>query len=346
MSSLDSINEEIVRRQNSSKMLEESIPELLATQEQFSKLDELYRKNENSSRSRLNSIYKESKHFTGKVPKVYTFAETEKYPFFGGSTDDKCNPYFPITKVQDKTIDGMSPYYVAPFTSPSHTWTHTGSFNRDIAYTGQLEPPIRSIALSAIAAFPDTSDESSSSGYCSGGTGETASSCESSGGSWHYNSGATATEKLRAAIIPWKNKIQNDILPDLYLDPDNAHQTFWQNILDKLNELLTHIQADVSYPNHTNDFAPGSTPDTIRDYFISNQSSIDTSISNRINYLSKESAKEEQAFFGILKLRLHQANGSFAKAKTIKGQIAMNKSLIKDNTDAISALNVLKVKNS
>jgi hypothetical protein len=346
MSSLDSINEEITRRQNSSKVLEESIPELLATQEQFAKLDELYRKNEDSSRVRLNSIYKESKHFTGKVPKVYTFVETEKYPFFGGSTDDKCNPYFPITKVQDKTTDGISPYYVAPSSSPSSPWTHTGSFNRDVAYTGQLEPPIRATALSAIATFPDISGESSSVGYCSGGTGESASSCQSSGGTWNYNSGATATEKLRAAIIPWKNKIQNDILPDLYLDPDNTHQTFWQNILNKLNELLTYIQTDVNYPNHTNDFTPGSAPDTIRDYFVSNQSSINTSISNRINYLSKESAKEEQAFFGILKLRLHQANGSFAKAKTIKGQITMNKSLIKDNTDAIASLNLLKVKNS
>jgi hypothetical protein len=211
MSSLDSINEEIARRQNSSKMLEESIPELLATQEQFNKLDELYRNNENLSRVRLNSIYKESKHFTGKVPRVYTFAETERYPFFGGSTDDKCNPYFPITKVQDKTTDGMSPYYVAP-SYPTSTWTHTGSFDRDIAYTGQLEQPIRAIALSAIAAFPDISSESSSVGYCSGGTGESASSCQSSGGTWNYNSGATATEKLRAAVMPWKTKIQSDIL--------------------------------------------------------------------------------------------------------------------------------------
>jgi hypothetical protein len=34
------------------------------------------------------------------------------------------------------------------------------------------------------------------------------------------------------------------------------------------------------------------------------------------------------------------------EVKTIKGQIAMNKSLIKDNVDAIASLNLLKVKNS
>jgi hypothetical protein len=83
-----------------------------------------------------------------------------------------------------------------------------------------------------------------------------------------------------------------------------------------------------------------------RDYLVANISSINTQITNRINYLAAEASKQEQIFFGIIKLRLHQANGSFAKLKTIKTQVATNKSLIKDNTDAINSLNLLKVKNS
>ncbi len=339
MSILNTLDEEIARRKAASKTLEQAVPDLIQAEQQFNALDQIHRTNEKSARDTLNSIYGENKFYTGKIPKVYSFTETEKYPFFAGSSDADCNPYFPITKVQNKTFDGISPLYIPPTGG-------TGVWSRDITFPGTIESSLRNVALPAIQAFPDLSNEVGA-GYCSNPSITTQTACTADGGTWttEYAAGSTATAKLRNAVTPWRDRIQ-EMLPSIYNQPDNSMYNFWQDILNKLNAILTAVQVDTTYPGTTQDFIAGSPADTARDYLVANISSINTQITNRINYLASEASKQEQIFFGVIKLRLHQANGSFAKLKTIKTQISTNKSLINDNIEAISSLNLLKVKNS
>ena len=64
MSKLDIIEAEIARRKKTTEGLLLGEADLLATQEQFSKLDEMYRSDEKVSRERLEALYKESRHFS------------------------------------------------------------------------------------------------------------------------------------------------------------------------------------------------------------------------------------------------------------------------------------------
>ncbi len=342
MSKLEMIEMEITRRQEATAALNLAIPDLLKAIEQFNKLDEMYRSDEKTARVALEGIYREDRHFTGKQPLVYSSIQTEFYPFFQGPADTQCNPYFPITKVQDKTFDGLSPLYVGP--------TKTGVYARDANYS-PVEAPIRNSAMIALQAFPDISGETGA-GSCTGetppGSGTNESLCLANGGTWVppvYGPGSTATEKLRNALNPWKTKV-NEIIADLYSNTGSVELIYWQNIVTKIDTILAAIQVDVIYPSKTLDFAPNSAEDLARDYLIANISSINTHTVDRSAYLAKEANIEEQVFFGVIKLRLHQANGSFAKLKAAKSQIVTNKSLIEDNVAAISSLNLLKVKAS
>lgn len=344
MSKLDMINMEISRRQAASTSLNKAIPELNAAVEQFSQLDQMYRSDEKTARLALEGIYKESRHYNGKQPLIYTSTQTEFYPFFQGPADTQCNPYFPITKVQDKTFDGLSPLYASP--------TKTGTYQRDANFS-PTESGFRNTALAALQVYPDISGETGSpTAYCTGetppGSGTNQTICITNGGTWHlagYGAGTTATEKLRIALSPWKANIQV-IIADLYNNTGSTELAYWQDIATKVDTIWAAIQTDVTYPTHTIDFTPGSAPDLARDYLVANISSINTHITNRAAFLVKEANTEEQVFFGVIKLRLHQANGSFAKLKAAKQQITTNQSLIVDNTAAISSLNLLKVKAS
>jgi len=343
MSKLDIINDEIERRKNSNTDLTTGQADLKAAVEQFNKLDEFYRTDEKASRQLLECLYLENRHFTGKWPIVYSSAQTEYYPFYNGETDAGCNPYFPITKVKDGTFDGLEPFPAAP--------TKTGAYQRDRNYGATIEPTLRATALSVLAAFPDTSSETGT-GSCVGetppGSGTDQVTCEANGGVWtppFYGAGDTATEKLRAALDPWRAEIVL-VMADLCNDTGGTEAAFWQDILDNLDDVLAAIQTDVTYPSQTQDFTNGSGADTARDYLLAQSSAFTTHINDRSAFLTGESGTEEDVFFGIVKLRLHQANGSFAKLKAAKGQQKTTKSLIDDNNAAIKSLNVLKVKNS
>lgn len=333
MSKLDIINAEIEKRLEVNKQLKQGDLDLVKLQEQLSKLDEMNRSSEKESRVKLESIYKESRHLTGKWPKVYSFTQTEYWPFFNGATDNDCNPYFPISKVKNKTFDGIAPLYVSP-TGGTGTWA------RDRDYLPS-EQTLRSTALAAISAFPDLSGEVA---QCSLPAYTTQVDCTTNGGTWGYTQ--TATAKLRNACTAWRNKIVNEIIVDLYNDTDSTQLNFWQDIANRLSVLISAVATDVTPPSNTSDFAPGSPADIQRDYFIANSSSINTHVSNRISYLNTESQKEEKMFFNIIKLRMNQGNGSFAKIKLIKNQQKANKALIQDNIDAIASLNLMKVKSS
>lgn len=339
MSKLDIINDEIARREAASINLREGTANIIAAIEQFNKLDEMYRSDEKISRERLECLYNENKHLSSKWPIVYTFAQTEFYQFFQGPTDPECNPYFPITKVKDGTFDGLAPLEALP--------TKTGAHQRDRNYGGTIEPTLRSTAMTVLAAFPDISDETGV-GYCTPtATPDTEAQCAIEGGVWTppgYDPGDTATEKLRAALDPWRAEIVL-VMGELCEDP-GSENTFWQDLLDNIDDVLAAIQVDVTYPTNTADFTPSSPEDIARDYLLANQATFTTHVDDRITYLNGEASTEEQVFFGIIKLRLHQANGSFAKLRTAKGQKITNQSLIVDNDAAIKSLNLLKVKNS
>jgi hypothetical protein len=340
MSQLDLINMEIARRTASSVSLNKSMPDILASIQQFTQLDEMYKANEEKARIALNGIYKESRHYTGKQPIVYTSAQTGLYPYFKGSLDADCNPYFPITQVQSGVSDGLAPLYAAP--------TKTGTYQRDANFS-QIESPIRNTALIALQAYPDITGETSSASHCVGetpsGSGINESLCTSNGGTWvaaSYTAGTTATEKLRAALNPWKADI-NIIIADLYNNTGSTELAFWQNLLSKIDTILSAIQVDVTYPAHTVDFIPNSAPDLARDYLLTNTSSINTHITDRTTFLATQADTQEQVFFGVIKLRLHAANGSFSKLRAAQHQVTSTQSLITDNTAAISSLNLLKV---
>ena len=342
MSMIDILDVEIERRRKANEQLILGQGDIDGTIEQFNKLDEVHRTNEKGVRDRLTSIYKENRHFNGKQPLVYSFAQTEKYPFFGSTVDTGCNPYYPITKVQDKTFDGIGPLYAPP--------TKTGAFARDANYS-PLEITLRTPAIAGITAFPDISGETGI-GSCTGetppGSGTNEALCLANGGVWTppgYAPGATATEKLRAVLDPWK-PIVVQIIADLYNNPGSTELSYWQNILNKINDILAAIQVDVVYPFQTQDFTPGSPADIARDYFVTNAAAIGTHVTDRSAFLTKEGNEEEELFFGVIKLRLHQANGSFAKLQAAKSQKLTNKSIIDDNVSAIRSLNLLKVKSS
>jgi hypothetical protein len=330
-------DDEIKRRQLANATLIKAGPDIEAAIVQFTELDTAHKANEQDAREELEAIYKESRHYTGKQPKVFSVVEVETYPFFGGPDDTDCNPYFPISKVKNKTFDGLAPLNVLP--------TKTGAWARDVVFS-PIEKTIRDPALAAVQAFPDISGESGS-GSCSGetppGSGTNETICTTNGGVWTpptYGPGSTATEKLKDALDAWKPIIES-IVADLYNDSENIESSYWQNILSKVETLLAAVQTHVSYPSHTDDFLPGSPADLARDYLIANISSIEAHVNDRKAFLNTEATNQETAFFGIIKLRHHQANGSFAKLQAAKTQKTTNQSIMDDNTAAIDALNAL-----
>jgi len=341
MSKLDIVNAEITRRKQSNLDLIKGNDDLNIAIEQFNKLDELYRTDEKAARESLECLYLESRHYTGSWPIVYTSVLTEFYPFYNGETDAECNPYFPASKVKDGTFNGLDPF-------PALT-TKTGDHARARSFT-PTEAGLRATGISVLSAFPDTSDETGA-GFCTGEDNPVQTSqiaCEADNGVWtgpSYDPGDTATEKLRAALDPWRADVVS-IIADLCPNSGGVEEAFWQDILDNIDTVLAAIQIDVTYPTQTTDFTPSSPEDIARDYLLANNATFTTHINARSAALTDEAGKEEDLFFGIVKLRLHQANGSFAKLIAAKRQQDNTASIIADNNSAIKSLNVLKVKNS
>jgi len=378
MSKIDILNDEIERRENSTIGLIKGSEDILIAIEQFNKLDEMYRSDEKNAREELECLYNENRHFTGKWPIVYSFAQTEDYPFFRGSLDTECNPYFPITKVKDGTFDGLAPLVAVP--------TKTGAHQRDRDYSPTEDVP-RAPALVALQAFPNyqlpdsneigewfpvnwpaAQEETVIPGFCTPtATPDTEAQCTIEGGSWTDESmsladdpvwvpAETATALLRNPLNVWRANvalIQSEVCEDGVVEFN-----YWQGILDDIDIVLAEIQTDSEFTRATGDTDPlawGRTPDFIngtpedlaRDrLIIAADSGVANHVAARKTFLNSEADIGEQVFFGIVKLRLHQANGSFSKLKTLKSQKGTNISLIQDNTDAIASLNLIKVKSS
>lgn len=366
MSKLDIINAEIERRTQANKSFVEAEEDLKAALEQFNKLDEFYRDQEKTSRELLECIYKENRHFTGEWPIVYQFAQVETRPYFR-ENDADCNPYFPLSKVQDGTFDGISPLYAPP--------TKTGAYQRQRSFAATEDVP-RGPALTALQAFPDISGEPLPPSWpnapativgdqCYYGVGGDQSTCEADGGIWGLDGnlepdpvwvGAeTAPALLRVPLQAWRDDMVI-IRDDVCNDQDEID--YWQDLIDDCDTVLAAIASDAVFVRatgnndpaawgQTQDFTPGSNEDLARDRLITAaDTGVAAHVSVRSSKLDTDANNEESAFFELIKLRLHQANGSYSKLQATKEQQGQTASLIADNNSAIAALNLMKVKNS
>jgi hypothetical protein len=363
MSKLDIINTEITRRRNNKIGLETAQDDLQKAIVQFNELDEFFRSQEKDSRESLECYYLENRHFSGEWPIVYSFADVEKRPYFGGPVDSQCNPYFPVTKVQDGTFDGLSPLFASP--------DRTGAHQRQRSYP-DTEDTFRDPALVQLLAFPDISNEPLPANWpdpaefeCTGetppGSGIDEATCLANGGTWGavadpvWNGPDTAPALLRVPLQAWRDDIAI-IVADLCNDTGGVEEAFWQTILDDIDLVLANVATDAVFVRATgnpNPAAWGQTQpftgavETARLNLISAaQTGIPGYVSARSSYLQGLADSEEQIFFGLIKLRLHQANGSYSKLQSAKDQVGQTDAIIDDHESAIALLNVMKVKNS
>jgi hypothetical protein len=359
MSKLDIINDEIARREDSNQSIIDGKQQLIDTIEQFNKLDEFYRDQEKDSRDTLECVYLEDRHFTGEWPIVYSFTDTEKHPFFG-LTDPECNPYFPITKVQDKTFDGLAPLESPPTKTGAHQRQRTFAATEDVA---------RTPALTELQNFPDITDEPLPANFpaaqADACTGEdnppqvTQIACEADNGTWGpvpdpvWNGPDTAPALLRVALNAWRADLI--IIRDDVCD-DAAEVAFWQAIIDDIDIVLPAVATDAVFvrndPNpdpatwgQTQAFT-GATEAARARLETAADTGVLANIATRSAQLATDAATEESIFFGLIKLRLHQANGSYAKIKATKGLNDTQDALKADNDSALELLNLMKVKNS
>lgn len=363
MSQNDIYKQERARRYKSIADLTNGNIDVRAAIEQFNKLDESYKKEEQGFREDLECIYKETRHHTANWPVVYSFNQTGRHPFFNGETDDDCNPYYRISLVIAGSDDG-----IAPVLSPI---TRTGGavVNRFRAYTD--ENPLRTAARTALANYPDrTVEDSPTGGSCAGetppGSGVDPITCAANGGVWTpgYNTGDTAVEILQDALNPWRAEIVQ-LKADL-CDADIATHQELQDIIDEVDDVLGLLPPIPTYPDQTPDPAG-----TCSNPFYTDEAScelnghtwsspLQDAIDNTVDYIDNEMVTTfdqratdlttkaeglESKFFAIIGLRLHQINGSYAKLKQLKDQLKTNLGLIADHRKSIANINVLIVEN-
>jgi len=362
---LDIINAEIARREQAIASLEAGEQALKDTIAQFSELDEFYRDQEKTSREQLECYYKENRHWTGEQPIVYTAAQTEIRPFFGGATDALCNPYYPITKVQDNTFDGISPLIALI--------TKTGTFQRQQTYATTEDIP-RAPALTELQAFPDLSGEplppsfSAAAGVISGdqcyyAAGGDQPTCEGNGGIWGLDgnnepdpvwvAADTAPALLRSALNTWRADlivVRDDVCSDA------GETAYWQGIIDDIDTVLLAVASDAVFVRNTGN-ADATTwgqtavltgaDETARAALeTAANTGIAAHVAARQIVLDALAVDEEIVFFGLIGLRLHQSNGSYAKFKAAKETQTQSDAIIADHRTALDALNLMKVKNS
>jgi len=376
VSKLNIIDDEIKRRTESIVGFIKAEEDLLVAIEQFNELDEFYREQEKTSRDTLECIYGENRHFSGEWPLIYQFAEVELRPYFK-DTDDICNPYFPASKVKDGTFDGIAPFYAPP--------TKVGDYQRQRTFAETEDIP-RDLALIALQAFPNYQLPDSNSigewfpanwpaaqqeiitpGYCTPSAfPNTEAQCSTEGGIWTpesttpvpdptWVSAETATALLRVKLDPWKTdliSIRDDVCDD------TTEVDYWQALIDDIDVVLAQIQIDPTFIRATGnsdpaawgrtpDFTNGSPEDLARDRLVTAANTgIPAHVASRKAKLETDAATEEQVFFGLMGLRLHQVNGSYSKLEAAKDQQGQSAGLIADSEKAISSLNLMKVKNS
>lgn len=368
MSKEDIFSQEIARRRLDIQGLRDTLPDINASLDQNSELDEAYKTTQGEFKDKLDCIYKETRHYTGKWPIVYTNAQTEKYPYIQGDIDDKCNPYYRISEISAGNNEGLAPQF--------SEITRTGGvdINRDRNYTN--ESTLRATALSALQVYPDTSEETGSYtcvGETPPGSGTNQTICEDNGGVWTppvYAPGSTAPEKLQSALTPWKNSIvelKADLCTGELEDTGGTVATLLQNIIDQIDIILANLPPVPVYP----DVTPPPTYQCSNPFYLDQascelagydwfstlgdaitatinyiQNDISGNLDPRKNQLASKAEVLEKKHFAIIGLRLHQINGSFTKVKQLKTQRKDVNSLIQDHVKSIADINILRVNNS
>jgi len=327
---------EIARRQNTNTALEKAAEDTEAAIAQFEELEAAYKTQLSDSRVKLEAAYLEDRHYTGKWPIVYDETIISKYPFFG-ETDDLCNAYFPISLIKAGTEKGIAPAESLP------TRTTGGSNVRDRDHTPKEDVP-RGAASTALAAYPDTSEEPTAES-CSDPFYTDQTSCELNGETWGYFPGDSAPTKLSTALNAWKSDIQA-IITDIdsthtqvYNNPiigsDRTVAQYWQDIIDEIDACIGLLPGDPTPPSQT-PAASGGLLTAITNLIAYADTHVPALVTARSGHLQTTTTEQETAFFGVIKLRLHQVNGSFSKLKAISDQVINNAEIIADNEQAIA----------
>lgn len=333
---VDAIKTEIEKRRNNSAALIEAQGRLQTVVADNTKLDNNFKTSLSEKRVKLEGLYKEGRHYSGSWPIVYTDVQIEKYPYYGGATDDLCNPYFRKTAV-DAGDPGIEPI-LAPITR-----TLPATYNRVRASI--KEDTYSSPALTALNAYPDHTYEILGMSYsCVGASGSTETECLTNGGVWTptppvWNPAQTATGLLKAALLPWKADIEI-IIADVFESAPTL--SFWQGVLSEVNNCLSLLPPEATYPDQTPN-PTGALLSSINALKAYAGTTIPSTVSARLSSINSLTASEEQAFFNIIKLRLHFVNGSFTKMKVAANQLTMNSSLVLDNKQAIQSLTAMLI---
>lgn len=326
MSKVDIYRTEVARRRKSISDLEKGNVDTIAAIEQFNQLDESYKKEQLAFKEELDCIYLETRYYNGNWPVVYDFAQSDRYPYFNGDSDDDCNPYYKISLVIAGEEDGISPVL--------SDVDRTGGPEVNRYREHPNENTQRAAALTELENYPDTSDEVDNCGTDVD---------DGMGGTIHipaYCPGDTGVEKLQAVLIPWRDNLINFKLD--FCEGTTALEDKVQEIIDEINNCLSLLPSIPTYPTNTPNPGPALAASiaALID-FIEND--MVTIFDTRRDDLNSRSELLEQKYFSIIGLRLHQVNGSYSKLLISKDQLETNKRVIEDHKKSIASINVLIV---
>jgi hypothetical protein len=365
----ENLEMEIQRRQQLNDSLRLAEQDTQAAIAQFEELEALYKAEIDKARQKLEAAYLEKKHYDAKWPIVYDEARVDAYPYFGGTTDNLCNPYFPISLVQAGTEKGIAPVESAPDRT-------TGGPNVRDRDHSPIESDPRTVAGAALTVYPDTSNETpygapylSPVTYPANATADTCyygvggepdePTCSLNGGTWVLLGQPipdpppwidTAPELLEVDLLPWKTDVQT-ILADVdtsnaqtYSNPvlgsNRTAQQWWQDVLDEINTCLGLLPTSVFVGDPLLNWgitpAPaGALLTSLNNLIAYANTHITAFITQRTGDLQSMLDTQEDVFFGIVKLRLHQVNGSLSKLNSLQDSKTNNDEIIADNEQAI-----------
>lgn len=361
-SAIENFKMEIERRLRVNEGLalaEEDTAKLIA---QLEELDNIYKNELQKSRLILESSYKERKHFSGKWPIVYDNSRIENYPYFRGATDDLCNPYFPVSLIIAGIERGLIPVKSQPDRSSG------GPNVRDRSHSPTEDAP-RNIALTQLNVYPDYTGEPLPTWWPNEPPpyvppdplppGYVPPVIEPDP---VWDQALVAPQKLIDGLNIWKTDVSS-IISDNYNNDAGVTLAYWNGLLTEINNCISMLTALLPR-NFTRLDNPGSAYDPVTNRGGGctphidrvDQALLKTSITTLKNYavtgvqafVTSRSAAlltiantQEDIFYGIIKLRLHQVSGVFSKLTIAKTQKTDNSSIIKDNLDSIRSLNVL-----
>lgn len=353
---------EIERRSNMVKTLEEATTQMAEAKKQQKDLDDNFAKSQDDERKELVGIYRESRHYTGKEPRVYTESEVTIYPFYQGPADDAGNPYFRLSAVKAGDI-GIAPLETPP-TFVNGRWT------RDRGFAPTEDVP-RQAAANALQAYPNYSGEPLPDNWpssqeiipasCSLSQYSTQQLCTQNGGTWTSSStvpdpvwvaSQTAPELLRVPLNKWKQDLQQ-IINDTYHMKQADTVAYYNTVVAQIDTVLSLLPPPAVFVRDTGDTNPehwGRTHvplvgeplyDAIQTLKNMANTGVPQFVTGRKQFLAGEAAFREGAFFTFCNMRLHNVNGSFAKYKAADSTDKSNKSIIEDHNKVIKQLNIM-----